>query len=562
MVVQSAEELEVCEEVGRGGFGVVYRGLIKANNEEVAIKQIDLENDQTDLFEVNKEILIISECRLPQITKYLGCFVRHFKLWVIMEYVNGGSLFELLKPGSISDENVILLIVKEILIALEYLHNQGKIHRDLKSQNILLNNRGEVKLTDFGVSTQLSSNFSRRNTTVGTPYWMAPEVILNNKGGHSYKADIWSLGCCAYELFNGKPPLQNQFAPMKALRQISRCLHDDDFTTLIGLDELDISEEFKDFLHKCFLVDPKERYSSTKLLKHKFITKYNTKPNDPLVRKPLKQLITRKQLWDQENHVLKTQKFYMATEMIANQKKWKNDGNSDRDKTIQFDISSINLESIQSPNEGSSASTASGGTENPGIKAFTSPISTSKSTRESSLSPNNKPHEPSNFNGLPGYKSNIKQDVFQRNIRQELNKILNKVFHRLELKSSLSTEQYDSLVSLNDRILNLATFVQTSDANYNNTKILICQYFKYFLKELTKSNSPQNTENHHDTEQVKASLQKMIIPSTFSITDNASGLYVQPANRQRSALSRSFTQFDEVENSLFASWIDKMAVNS
>ena len=170
--IHSAEELEVCEEVGRGGFGVVYRGLIKANNNEVAIKQIDLESNNTDLFEINKEIQIISECRLPQITQYFGCFVKHYKLWVIMEYVNGGSLFELLKPGPAEDERVISIIIREILLALEYLHNQGKIHRDLKSQNILLSKLGQVKLTDFGVSTQLSSNFSRRNTTVGTPYWI------------------------------------------------------------------------------------------------------------------------------------------------------------------------------------------------------------------------------------------------------------------------------------------------------------------------------------------------------------------------------------------------------
>ncbi|KAG2734191.1 hypothetical protein G9P44_002197 [Scheffersomyces stipitis] len=212
--IHSVEELEVCEEVGRGEFGVVYRELIKA---EVAIKQVDLESNNTDLFEINKDIQIISECRIPQITQYFGFFVKHYKLSVIMEYMNGGSLFELLKHGPSEYESFISIIKREILLALEYLHNQGKIHLDLS-----------------------------------TPYWMAPEVIVNNNGGHTFKADIWSLGCCGHEVFNGKPPLQN---------------------------------------HKCFIVDPRERYSATKLLNHKLITKY---ANLPEKSKLLKKIITNK----------------------------------------------------------------------------------------------------------------------------------------------------------------------------------------------------------------------------------------------------------------------------
>ena len=180
--VNASDDLDVFEEVGRGGFGVVYRGIIKSTQQEVAIKQIDLEKDSTDLLEINKEIQIISECRCKQITSYVGSFVKNYKLWVIMEFIDGGSIFELLKPGPITDENVISYIMEEILNALNYLHNQGKIHRDLKSQNILVSKHGDIKLTDFGVSTQLSSNFSKRNTTVGTPYWMAPEVIVNKIG--------------------------------------------------------------------------------------------------------------------------------------------------------------------------------------------------------------------------------------------------------------------------------------------------------------------------------------------------------------------------------------------
>lgn len=538
--IQSADELQVCEEVGRGGFGVVYRGVIKATNEEVAIKQIDLENEQTDLFEVNKEIMIISECRLSQITQYYGCFVNHYKLWVIMEYVNGGSLFELLKPGAVTDENVILIIAKEILIALEYLHDQGKIHRDLKSQNILLNQTGEVKLTDFGVSTQLSSNFSRRNTTVGTPYWMAPEVILNNNGGHSYKADLWSLGCCVYELFTGKPPLQNHFSPMKALRQISRCHYENNFAELIGLDDLEISGSFKDFLCLCFIIEPKERFSATKLLKHKFITNVSLSDNDK--KKIVKKLITNKRRWDQENHVIQKQNYYVPTEIRNNQKKW-NENELDEQKTIHFDFSLIQ----------ESAS------ENPIIQYPPSPTASQKSSRESSLSPTSDSKETNQDPPLPklNYQSlskiNTKQENLKKTIEPELRKILNKVFHKLDSKNSLTTQQYDLLVTFNDNMLNLMSFIQYSEPNnapYN--KLLICQYMKYFLKELLKLPAERQMENNP-----RFMLQKLIIPSNLNVKLNTLRT-ISDTTTMTTLNNKSFTQFDEIEFSLFETWIDKM----
>lgn len=538
--IQSADDLQVCEEVGRGGFGVVYRGVIKATNEEVAIKQIDLENEQTDLFEVNKEIMIISECRLSQITQYYGCFVNHYKLWVIMEYVNGGSLFELLKPGAVTDENVILIIAKEILIALEYLHDQGKIHRDLKSQNILLNQTGEVKLTDFGVSTQLSSNFSRRNTTVGTPYWMAPEVILNNNGGHSYKADLWSLGCCVYELFTGKPPLQNHFSPMKALRQISRCHYENNFAELIGLDDLEISGSFKDFLCLCFIIEPKERFSATKLLKHKFITNVSLSDNDK--KKIVKKLITNKRRWDQENHVIQKQNYYVPTEIRNNQKKW-NENELDEQKTIHFDFSLIQ----------ESAS------ENPIIQYPPSPTASQKSSRESSLSPTSDSKETNQDPPLPklNYQSlskiNTKQENLKKTIEPELRKILNKVFHKLDSKNSLTTQQYDLLVTFNDNMLNLMSFIQYSEPNnapYN--KLLICQYMKYFLKELLKLPAERQMENNP-----RFMLQKLIIPSNLNVKLNTLRT-ISDTTTMTTLNNKSFTQFDEIEFSLFETWIDKM----
>lgn len=553
--VYKADELEVCEQVGKGAFGVVYRGLIKATNEEVAIKQIDLENEEADLFEINKEIQIISECRLSQITKYMGCFVKNYKLWVIMEFVNGGSLFELLMPGPVNDEKLILIIAKEILIALEYLHNQGKIHRDLKSQNILLSSNGEVKLTDFGVSTQLSSNFSRRNTTVGTPYWMAPEVILNNNGGHDNKADIWSLGCCLFELFCGKPPLQTHYSPMKALRYISRCYKNEDFLDLIELDSMKLSDNFKDFLVKCFIIDPRERFSATRLLKHKFISKNNYIESE--CQKLIKGLITRKKLYDQENHVLKTQNFYLPTEMINNQRKW-NGGNEnvygvdeDEEETIKFDISTINY----GDNDADIVNARVNGYPSPKSttrESSISPPTTSFNKAVDGLSPKKNPHQLSSSssslvstsNQVNFSQASRRQNLIS-NLQPELKKILNKVFHKLESKNNLSTEQYDSLVNLNDNMLNLLAFSGYDYSNPSSSqKILICQYMKYFLKELMK------VDNFNSS---KLYLQKIILPSDLKEkSDNLDTLSVPKKNPG---------PFDDIENSLFETWIDEMKRN-
>ncbi|KAG7660851.1 uncharacterized protein J8A68_005668 [[Candida] subhashii] len=532
--IRSPTELEIYEEVGRGGFGTVYRGLIKSTNQEIAIKQIDLENnDINDLQEINTEIQIISECKTcPQITQYLGSFVKNYKLWVVMEFMNGGSLFEILKAGRIDDESVISILVYEILCALEYLHNQGKIHRDLKSQNILLNKEGQVKLTDFGVSAQLSSNFSRRNTTVGTPYWMAPEMIVNNKGGHSFKADIWSLGCCAYEAYTGKPPLQNKYPPMKALRMISQCQRVGDFVGLIELGELDISKEFSDFLSVCFVENPRERYSASKLLQHKFITKYQGSVGDKT--KAIKKLITKKQLWNQDNHMVKTQRYYIPTELHKNQMKWnlsdtEEGAGQQAKKTIHFDISSIKSTSTESP------------------------------TKEPTGSPEPFPvqlHPTAMLNSPPSTpKLTPKQDQLFQSLKPEFHRILSKVFTKLDTRANLTTEQYDLLVSLNDNAMKLLTFIQSDDES-TNRKVIIFQFLKYFLKELTKDNNQDSSQ--------RSILQKLIIPSHFTVgkVSNTMVLRHKASASSYSGTSPTgtvFNEFDEIENSLLNSWIDRMS---
>ncbi|PVH14314.1 uncharacterized protein CXQ87_002442 [Candidozyma duobushaemuli] len=503
--IYSSDELEVCEEVGRGGFGVVYRGVLKSIGKEVAIKQIDLESESADLFEVNREITILSECRIPQITRYLGSFVKNYKLWVIMEYVSGGSLFDLLKAGPITDERLVAAMAKEVLIALAYLHDQGKIHRDLKSHNILLGHDGEVKLTDFGVSTQLSSNFSRRNTTVGTPYWMAPEVILNNTGGHSYKADIWSLGCCVFELRNGKPPLQEHFAPMKALRQISSCRNDGDFWELIQTESSKSwSHEMLDFFHRCFVLQPSERWSARRLLRHKFIQKAD-EISEEQRRRDLRKLITKKHLWDQEHHITRTRRYYAPTEIQMNQQRWLNGGVGDaenKENRVEFDLSSVKDSTKLAPDERASAS----------HKTTPSPA-------------------PSN-----------KQEINTKNLASEFIRILNRVFHKIESRNSLPREQYDQLIELNDSLIRLFVPARVNeDSDASQSRILIAQYLRYLVKELVKP-QPENS--------TRLQLQKQILPSAVHETIPAEPVTLRG--------KKTSSTLDEIEKSLLESWLDKM----
>eukprot|EP00850_Spirogloea_muscicola_P003261 SM000013S26430 [mRNA] locus=s13:309405:315822:- [translate_table: standard] len=288
---------ELLDELGKGSYGAVFKARDLRTSELVAIKVLSLAEGEEGFEDIRGEIEMLQQCNNPNVVRYLGSYQGDDFLWIVMEYCGGGSVADLMNhTDQPLEEHMIAYICKEALKGLAYLHGIQKVHRDIKGGNILLTDTGEVKLGDFGVAAQLTSTISKRNTFIGTPHWMAPEVIQENL--YDGKVDVWALGISAIEMAEvlhsiliqdfgrcnmpifglqvlaqyrlsiapGLPPRSNVH-PMRVIFMISRepapMLEDKEKWSLV----------FHDYIAKCLAKEPRLRPNASALLEHKFIEK-------------------------------------------------------------------------------------------------------------------------------------------------------------------------------------------------------------------------------------------------------------------------------------------------
>ncbi|KAK8829935.1 hypothetical protein WA577_001326 [Blastocystis sp. JDR] len=252
--------VNINQRLGEGASGTVYKGTDSITGERIALKVAPA----SDLKNLKNELALQRMCNQQNIVSIRDCYLWNDKLWIAMELMDAGCLTEILGPDIDFPETHIAYVCKNVLTALSYLHRNNKLHRDIKSDNVLMNTKGEIKLADFGFAVGLTQEENRRKSVVGTPFWMAPELIRGT--AYDGSVDIWSLGITALEMADGEPPYYRE-PPLRALLMI----HTSPSPTVHNPDKW--SPEFLDFLKRCLELDPSKRGTADEMLKHPFVEK-------------------------------------------------------------------------------------------------------------------------------------------------------------------------------------------------------------------------------------------------------------------------------------------------
>lgn len=261
------EHYDLLQRLGGGTYGEVFKARDKVSKDLVALKMVKMEPDD-DVSTLQKEILMLKTCRHANIVAYHGSYLWLQKLWICMEFCGAGSLQDIYQVTGSLSELQISYVCREVLQGLAYLHSQKKIHRDIKGANILINDSGEVKMADFGISAQIGATLARRLSFIGTPYWMAPEVAaVALKGGYNELCDIWSLGITAIELAELQPPLFDVH-PLRVLFLMTKSGYQPPRLKEKGR----WSSAFHNFVKVTLTKNSKKRPSAAKMLSHQLVS--------------------------------------------------------------------------------------------------------------------------------------------------------------------------------------------------------------------------------------------------------------------------------------------------
>lgn len=257
-----SSQFSLREKLGSGSYGTVYSCVHNSSEMVLASKVIPLAKQ--DSVDIMKEVEVLKTCNHPNIVRYFGSCANNGSLWILMDLCSGGSLIDVIQkcPNYRLNEEQLGCVLNSVLEGLLYLHSKRIIHRDLKAGNILISEKGDVKIADFGVSAKINNKLSATKTVIGTPLYMAPEMF--EESNYDYKADIWSLGITTMELAQGKPPRHE----VPAI-QIILLISSGEIPTFKEPSEH--SDNLKDFISNCLQIDPKNRKDSTTLLNHSFI---------------------------------------------------------------------------------------------------------------------------------------------------------------------------------------------------------------------------------------------------------------------------------------------------